>query len=140
MKLIYSTSIGGETDEIYLSEITSDEGADAEYIREIYALFEQNASFLESVVERYSRGFTFDRIFKIDFSILAVAICEILFTDTPDKVAINEAIELAKVYSSDKSVKFVNGLLASVMKDKDALRAEAETFGTEDEEQNITEE
>ena len=53
----------------------------------------------------------------MDLSILKLAIYEIKFTDIPYKVAINEAVELAKKYGEDKSKNFVNGILASVVKD-----------------------
>ena len=58
-----------------------------------------------------------NRISKMDLSILKLAIYEIKFTDIPYKVAINEAVELAKKYGEDKSKNFVNGILASVVKD-----------------------
>ena len=53
----------------------------------------------------------------MDLSILKLAIYEIKFSDIPYKVAINEAVELAKKYGEDKSKNFVNGILASVVKD-----------------------
>ena len=59
-----------------------------------------------------------NRIFKVDLAILKVAVFEMLFSNekTPSKVIINEAVELAKKYSTDKSYKFVNGVLASINK------------------------
>ncbi|MDE6181997.1 MAG: N utilization substance protein B, partial [Eubacteriales bacterium] len=54
---------------------------------------------------------------KVDLAILRLAIFEILFEeDIPNKVAINEAIEIAKEYSSEKSYKFINGILANLEK------------------------
>ena len=56
-----------------------------------------------------------------------VALYEILFAeDLPDKVAVNEAVELAKIYSTDNSPAFINGILATAIKDKAALTAEYE--------------
>ncbi len=57
------------------------------------------------------------RISKMDLSILKLAIYEIKYSDVPFKVAINEAVELAKKYGEDKSKNFVNGVLASIVKD-----------------------
>ena len=62
---------------------------------------------------------TIERISKIDIAILKLAIYEILYSEVPYKVAINEAIELAKKYGDESSKKFINGILASIVKEKD---------------------
>ena len=59
-----------------------------------------------------------DRISKIDLSILKLAIFELVYSKLPYKVAINEAVELAKKYGEDSSKSFVNGVLASIVKEK----------------------
>ncbi|WP_250277443.1 transcription antitermination factor NusB [[Clostridium] colinum] len=61
-----------------------------------------------------SEGWDISRIDKVDLAILRLAIYEILFDDVPAKVAINEAIELSKEYSSEKSYRFVNAVLAKI--------------------------
>ena len=58
-----------------------------------------------------------NRISKMDLSVLKLAIYEIKFSEVPYKVSINEAVELAKKYGEDKSKKFVNGILASIVKE-----------------------
>mgnify|MGYP002516849677 CR=1 FL=1 len=61
------------------------------------------------------KNWTIERIFKIDLAILSRAIYEILFIDNiPVKVSANEAVELAKKYSTEKSYSFVNGVLATI--------------------------
>ena len=77
--------------------------------------------FLKQTVSNYITTYAMDRIYKLDLSIMCVATYEILFTDIPEKVAVNEAIEIAKVYSTDKSPNFINGILASVIKNKTEL-------------------
>ena len=59
-----------------------------------------------------------DRISKIDFAILELAIYELIYTDIPFKVTINEAVELAKKYGDEHAKSFVNGILASIVKEK----------------------
>ena len=59
-----------------------------------------------------------ERISKMDLSILRLAIYEINYKELPYKVAINEAVELAKKYGEDTSKKFVNGVLASIVKEE----------------------
>lgn len=61
---------------------------------------------------------TIERISKINLSILRLAIYELLYTEVPFKVVVNEAVELAKKYGEDNSKIFVNGVLASVIKNK----------------------
>lgn len=73
---------------------------------------------IENIISKYLKGYTLQRIFKVDLAIVKIAIYEMLFSgeNTPRRVVINEAVELAKKYSTDKSYSFVNGLLASVDK------------------------
>lgn len=134
-KIVYERIMNGETDELFLSEVLAAHEEECAYIREICALIETHYDFLKKVIERYSDGFTFDRVYKVDCAILMVAISEILFTDVPFKVAVNEALELAKTYSSDKSARFINGILASAVRNTEALKQEAENFGKEEEPQ-----
>ena len=61
------------------------------------------------------KDWNIDRISKVDKAILSLAIYELFYTDTPDVVAINEAIELSKKYSDEKVVKLINGVLDSIM-------------------------
>ncbi len=78
--------------------------------------------FLSKIIARYSTGFSIDRIYRIDLSILLIASYEILFLpDIPDKVSANEAVELAKIYSTDNSPSFINGLIATIIKNKEAI-------------------
>lgn len=70
----------------------------------------------EAIKKNLKSDWEMNRISKIDLSILFLAIAEMLYEELPFKVAINEAVELAKKYGTDKSPKFVNGILASIVK------------------------
>ena len=61
------------------------------------------------------KDWNIDRISKVDKAILSLAIYELLYTETPDVVAINEAIELSKKYSDEKVTKLINGTLDTIM-------------------------
>ena len=61
---------------------------------------------------------TLERISKVDFSILKLAIYEIKYKELPYKVAINEALEISKKYGEETSRNFINGILASVVKEQ----------------------
>ena len=61
-------------------------------------------------------GYKLDRVYKIDLALAYEAVTEIKYLNTPPAVAINEVIELAKAYSTEKSPKFLNGLLSAYLK------------------------
>ena len=70
---------------------------------------------ISDLANKYMKDWNIDRISKVDKARLSLAIYELFYTDTPDVVAINEAIELSKKYSDEKVVKLINGVLDSIM-------------------------
>lgn len=73
---------------------------------------------LDEIISNLAKGWPIERITKVDKSILRLALYELKYTDTPEKVIINEAVELAKNFSTEDSSKFINGILGSVIKEK----------------------
>ena len=72
----------------------------------------QNIDEIDETIKRYSKKWKFERIALIDRNILRIAISEMLYMDDiPFKVSINEAVEIAKKYSTDESYAFINGIL-----------------------------
>lgn len=71
---------------------------------------------LDKLANKYMNNWTIDRLGNTDIAILRMGIYELIYTDTPDIVAINEAIELAKNYSDDDVVKMINAVLDKVYK------------------------
>ncbi len=91
---------------------------DLEYIKEILAKVEENMNEIDKKIEGSLINWKLDRISKVNISILRLAIAEMLYLeDVPEKVAINEAIEIAKKYSDEKSVSFINGVLDRAFKE-----------------------
>mgnify|MGYP002767486659 FL=1 len=128
-KLIFEKLINDESDELGYAALTEvlDEN-DKDFLDALVGGVEKEKDFLRSVVSRFLRGFNIDRIYKIDLAILYVACYEILFMpDVPEKVSVNEAVELAKTYSTDKSPSFINGVLAGVIAAKEELLNERES-------------
>ena len=122
-KLIYSLEIQKKENieeqlELYLEDNNlSDEDA-VSYIKDAVFGIEKNKEEIEEEISNNLKSdWKLERISKIDLSILKLAIYEIKYKDLPFKVAINEAVELAKKYGEDSSQKFVNGILASVVKE-----------------------
>ena len=72
---------------------------------------------LDEVIGKYSPSRAISRIAKVNLTILRIAVYELMFSDVPPKVAINEAIELSKAYADKNDKAFVNGVLNSCFKD-----------------------
>jgi N utilization substance protein B len=92
------------------------------YVRRIIAAFEQNAAQVDALIQEHSNKWSIGHMAKVELSILRLGVCELQFME--DEIApgitINECVELAKRYASEKSAKFVNGVLAAVLTDKEA--------------------
>jgi len=87
---------------------------------------EKNKNFIDEKIKEYTRNWSFDRLNSTDKNILRIAIFEMFFRpDIPEVVSINEAVELAKLYGTDDSPAFVNGILDSIYK-KELLSAKKE--------------
>lgn len=71
---------------------------------------------IDDVIKQYSIDWEPDRLNRVDFSLLRIAIAEIHYLKVPYPVVINEIIELSKIYSTDESPKFINGILNSYVK------------------------
>lgn len=79
---------------------------------------------LDGWIEQFARGWKINRISKIALAILRISIYEIKFCeDIPQSVSINEAVELAKEYASAEEAAFINGILASVVKEEAAAQS-----------------
>lgn len=90
---------------------------DIEYVKNtINGIEKETENLVKIISENLAAKWTIERISKIDLVLLKLAIYEIKNTDIPYKVAINEAVELAKNYGDDNSKVFVNGVLASIVK------------------------
>lgn len=122
-KLIYSLEIqqSDNLEEQIELFIESNEIKDKEakkYIEEvILGIKEKQTDILRAIEQNLKSDWKISRISKMDLAILKLAIYEIKYNEIPYKVAINEAVELAKKYGEDKSKNFVNGILASIVKE-----------------------
>ena len=107
-----------ETIEIFLEDYEMNLNTiDLEYIKGILSKIEENKAEIDKTIEGALTSWKLDRVSKVNLSILRLALGEILYIDDiPGKVAINEAIELTKKYSDEKSVSFVNAVLDKAFK------------------------
>jgi len=83
----------------------------------------EHLSAVDGVISRLSHDWDLKRMANVDKSIMRVALFEILYCDDiPDSVSVNEAIELAKIYSGEESGRFINGILGKVVEDPAAYK------------------
>lgn len=120
MKLLFEISINKNNYEEVIEnykEENKDEDIDFEYVEKILKGVIEKENSLDEKIKENSKNWKIERISKTNLSILRLAFYEILYeTDIPVKVSANEAVELAKSYSEEKSWSFVNGVLGSLIK------------------------
>lgn len=117
-KLVYEAGVCGEANDLTVQLVTANiDDDDKAYFNKVFYGIMQNKERLDNIIKKYARSYEFERLYKIDMAILLVAIYEILYMeDIPYKVSANEAVELSKIYSTEKSAAYINGILASVIK------------------------
>lgn len=94
---------------------------DEEFANALLAAIKEHKSELEEIIGKHARGYSFERIFSTDKCALYIAVTEIkYFDDIPTVVSIDEALSLVRKYSTEESLNFVNGILASVKKEQEA--------------------
>ncbi len=101
-----------------IAEMTAlEENSDVkDYIKKITLEFKAHKTEIDSQIKKFACGWDINRLVKMDKDILRIAICELLYVkEAPVKVIIDEALELAKKYSTDDSASFVNGILGKVV-------------------------
>jgi len=101
------------------------------YVQTMQELIQANEDAVDGLIRAHAKGWTFDRISRVDRAILRLAIAEMLYMeDIPLAVSMNEAVEIAKAYSGEKAGSFVNGVLASVKKEMETVRDDEGDPGT----------
>lgn len=125
MKILFQNSINDtsleevlEDGELFFEEMDSKE-LDIEFVKKIVIGVNDNIAKINDIIEENSENWRLGRISKINLAILRISVYELLFDEeVPERVSINEAIEMCKKYSDEKSVSFVNAILDKVYKSK----------------------
>ena len=122
-KLLYQIEIQKEINDEDMqlffenNNIVSEEAK--KYIKDIVNGTSKNSEeILELIRNNLKKDWNLERISKVNLALLKLAIYEIQYKEIPFKVAINEAVELAKTYGEESSPVFINGILASIVKEK----------------------
>jgi N utilization substance protein B len=122
MELLFSMEISKnsyeQTIESFIENYEMDlKTIDLEYIKEVMKSVTDYKEEIDEIIKNSLINWTIERVSKVNLIIVRLAIAEMLYIDdVPEVVAINEAIELTKKYSDDKSVSFVNGALDKAFK------------------------
>ena len=122
MKLIYEWEMGGDGgDETRINLLGVEPGEhESQFMNRMFEGVVVNEEKLDAGIAAHLRGWTIERISKVDLAILRLAAYELMLGELPAGIIINEAVELANQYSSDKAGSFINGVLGSL------ARADAE--------------
>ena len=116
MKIIYQVNMFEESKLDYnLNDLIKEQlEVENEFINETIDGIITNKEKIDSLANKYLKDWTMDRLNKVDQAIISLGIYELMYTETPSIVAINEAIELSKKYSDDAVTKMINGILDKI--------------------------
>ena len=123
-RLLFQSDVGG----LPLEEAIENSRRESESSDETLAMAEtlargawSNKKELDAIITKYASGWTLERMANADRNLLRIALQEILHSpEVPQNVAINEAVELAKRYSTAESAKFINGIIGSFLRERNA--------------------
>ncbi len=121
MQTLYAFEMSHEPIDFLLDQIAAPLKKDKEtfeFAKTLTLKVVECSAEIDAMIRSRVEHWEFNRLAIIDKVVLRIAICELLyFDDIPPKVSINEAIEIARLYSTEKSDKFVNGVLDSIFND-----------------------
>ena len=124
MKLIYEWEMGGDGGEetrLNLLEVKPN-GQVADFMDRMAAGVMENADAIDAQLAPFLRGWTIERLTRVDLAILRLAVYELMLGENPAGVIINEAVELANQYSTDKAGAFINGVLGNLARAREDER------------------
>ena len=116
MKLIYEWEMGGDGGEetrLNLLEVKPNE-READYMNRMFDGVVANVQAIDARLTPFLKGWSIDRVTRVDLAILRLGAHELMLGETPRGVVINEAVELANQYSTDKAGGFINGVLGNL--------------------------
>ena len=120
-KLVYSLEVQKDDEssqiDLYLENSELSDKEKGKIKEEVCKIIDLKEDIENQISKNLKSGWSIERISKVNISILRIAIYEMIYGKLPYKVVINEAVELAKKYGEEASASFINGVLASVVKD-----------------------
>ena len=121
LEALFAYEYSHDKPSLIINRIIQNHSSIKENLKFINALFDivvNNKDFTDQIIQSHLQNWEFDRIAQIDRLLIKMGICEIFYIDEiPPKVSITEMVEIAKIYSTDDSPVFINGILDAVYKD-----------------------
>jgi N utilization substance protein B len=121
-KILFSSQFSDGVDIIFKRAMYKTDKLDEKdiaYCDKVLEIINEHSNEFTTLLDTHSHSFPENRIYPADKSILLIALAEILYMDdVPDKVALNEAANIASKYSSAKSASFITGILSAIMEEK----------------------
>lgn len=115
IQALYQMDLSGAESAEAIANVLDGDESDSTYLHEIVSGVEQHRDEIDAVIKKNLENWSFDRLAKVDRNILRLAVYEMNHSeDVPAKVAVNEAIELAKYFSDERAGKFINGVLSKI--------------------------
>lgn len=119
-KLTFELCFHKPEEGVFFEEFLKDnplEEEDLNFVKSFYTGIIEHYDEILDIISKNIKGYTIDRLFKVDLAILIVATYELKFDKTnPVNIVANEAVEIAKKYSTEKSYSFINAVIASIAK------------------------
>lgn len=119
-KILFAELFSGETDTEFDKLIFAEQNLneeDASFANQLLTTIRAHQQEINDLISTFSTSYKFERIYSTDKCALVIAVCELkYFDDIPSIVSIDEALSLVRKYSTEESLNFVNGILASLKK------------------------
>lgn len=116
MKLVFEWEMGGDGGDdtrFNLLEVSSEE-AEYGFMNSLFEGVVANQEKIDALISEFARGWTIDRLSRVDLAILRLAVYELIEKEIPAAAIISEAVTLASEFSGEKAPAFVNGVLGSI--------------------------
>jgi len=121
-KIIFSSQFNEDEDDEFKLDLYKSDGLDkddVDYCERALTILAGHKPEFTALIDKHSTAFPEKRIFPADRAILFIALCEILYMDDiPNKVALNEAANIASKYSSERSASYITGILSAIVGEK----------------------
>lgn len=119
-KILFAELFSGEIDPEFDKLIFIEQKLNAEdvlFANQLLSTIREHQQEINDLISTFSKGYKFERLYSTDKCALVIAVCELkYFDDIPSIVSIDEALSLVRKYSTEESLNFVNGILASLKK------------------------
>ena len=123
MILLFESTFSDSDAEEILKDAAEFQENISNFSKELFLGAFKHIARIDEIIEKYSKSWKKERLSRVVISILRLSVFEIIYNDTPCEISINEAVLLTKKYSTPEEAQFVNGILGSVSKDLESLKA-----------------